>query len=76
MASAIACAAVSDLLELLGQTMHLTYKKDAIVRVTPDFVSDKTRIDVKIRFKLRIGHILALPFGAVFDFIKYFIKRP
>ena len=72
----IACAAVSDLLELLGQTMHLTYKKDAVVRVTPDFLSEQSQIDLHICFRLRIRHILALPFGAVVDFIKYFIKRP
>ncbi len=71
----IACAAVADLLELLGKGKLLTYKKGAIVKVTPDFVSEKSRIDVKIRLRLRIRHILALPFGAIGDFIKVMLSR-
>ena len=71
----IACAAVADVLELLGQTMHLSYAKNASVTVTPDFVLDKTVMDINITFSFRVRHILALPFGAVADFIKVLIQK-
>lgn len=71
----ISCAAVSDLLALLEQTMHIRYLHGAEVAVIPDFVSDTTQMDIDIRFWLRIRNILALPFGAIVDFIKVFLKR-
>lgn len=71
----IACAALADLIELFDHVLHLHYAKSALVRVEPDFVGGKIRLDVDLTFRLRICHILALPFGAVGDFIKVFLKR-
>ncbi len=71
----LCCIAVADLFELLSHTKLLTYKNDCRVQVIPDFVSDKIEIDLKIVARIRLWHILAVPFGAIGDFLKVLIKR-
>ena len=71
----IACAAVADLLELIDQTMHLKYRSGCEIWVRPDFTAEKTEIDLDLTLSLRICHILALPFGAIGDFLKILFQR-
>lgn len=62
---------VEYILLALSNLKHTRFTRNAVVDVRPDFVSDKPEIAVKIRFRLRLAHLISLAFSALSGYISY-----
>ncbi len=77
--TAIAYGAVSQaamyLYELLEPLKGFTFPKENQTEITCDYLSDKSTIDIKISFSLRVWHLFHVAFGALGELIRYKIKN-
>ncbi len=68
-------AAVPCLVELISQKTRMKKLKENAVSVDADFLLEKTKIDVHIRLKLRLGNIVRVGIHALVWFIKQKISE-
>lgn len=64
------CQAVSYIMELLYNITGFTVSKSGEVTVEPDFTAEKSSADIKVVFKLRVWHVLAMLAAGALAFIK------
>ena len=56
--------------------MNFEAVRNKNIGVDVDFLSEKLEADIHIVLRIRVWHLLALVFGAVFTAIGYYIKHP
>ena len=69
------CAALARLTETLHQFTHLHIRNAARYGVAADFTSERTRVDIGIRFRLRVGHVLDIAWHALRRMIGRMLKK-
>jgi hypothetical protein len=69
------CAALAGLTETLHQFTHLHIRNAARYGVAADFTSERTRADIGIRFRLRVGHVLDIAWHALRRMIGRMLKK-
>lgn len=67
--------AVSFLLETLEQFSHLKVAPDARVGVQADFTSERCRVDLHLRFRLHIVHLISITLKTLFHITSRQSKR-
>ena len=70
----VICQAVAYLLELMGRFRTVSTPDFADVSVTPDWVGEKTTVDVKLSFSLRVWHLFDLIFRVAGRAIKHIFR--
>ena len=70
----VVCQAIAYLLELLGHFKTVSTPDLSDVSVTPDWVGEKTAIDIKLAFSLRVWHLFDLLFRVIGRAIKHLIR--
>ena len=70
----VVCQAVAYLLEILGRFRTVSTPDLSDVSVTPDWIGEKTSIDIKLSFSLRIWHLFDLIFRVVGRAIKHLFR--
>lgn len=70
----VICQAIAYLLELLGRFKTVTTPDFSDVSVTPDWIGEKTTVDMKLSFSLRIWHLFDLIFRVVGRAIKHLFR--
>ncbi len=63
-------AAVSNLCELLENTIHFAAGKNSEISVRADFLRERTEAEIHISLRMRAWHFLAIAFGAAITFLK------
>ena len=69
-------SAINLLFPILEEVKNFSLPKDTDIDVSADFLSDGMTADIELGFSLRIWHLFAVAFGALFKFIGYLIKNP
>ena len=69
-------AALRTLIAVLEETVNFEAVRNKNIGVDVDFLSEKLEADIHIVLRIRVWHLLALVFGAVFTAIGYYIKHP
>lgn len=67
--------AVSFLLETLEQFSHLKIAPDARVGVQADFTAERCRVDLHLRFRLLVVHLIRITLKTLFDITSRPSKR-
>ena len=70
----IVCQSVAYLLELLGQFKTVSTPVFSDVSVTPNWIGERTEVDLKLTFSLRIGHIFDVVFRVLGRAIKHLFQ--
>ena len=78
--TAVAYGAVTQAINLLFPTLeqvkNFSLPKDSDMDVRIDYISDSMQADIKLGFAIRVWHLFAMAFGALFTFIGHLIKHP
>ena len=70
----VICQAVAYLLELLGRFKTVSTPDFADVSVTPDWIGEKTSVDIKLSFSLRVWHLFDLIFRVAGRAVKHLFR--
>ena len=68
------CTAMKPVLKFLDKHSNLHGMKNAVIEVTPDFLSDSIKADVKMSFSMSIGGLLGVLFKTAFKFLFGWMK--
>ena len=68
------CTAMKPVLKFLDKHSNLHGMKNAVIEVTPDFLSDSIKADVKMSFSMSIGGLLGVVFKTAFKFLFGWMK--
>lgn len=71
-----ASAALGDLMALLSTLTNFKAVENDDIGVYADFTSDTPSFDLKLVFRIRLWHVLAIALNALFALISYYIKHP
>lgn len=78
--TAIAYGAITQsinlLFPILEEVKNFSLPKDTDIDVSVDYLSDGITADIRLGFALRVWHVFAVAFGALFKLIGYLIKNP
>ena len=70
----VVCQSVAYLLELLKRFKTVSTPSLPDVSVTPDWIGEKTQVDIKLSFSLRVGHVLDIIFRVIIRAIKHLFR--
>ena len=65
---------VAYIIEVLRSVTNVDGLKKADISVSPDYLSEKTSVDLCFVFSLRVGHVFEILFGAIGKAIKKFFE--
>ena len=68
------CTTLKPVLKFLDKHSNLHGMKTAVIEVTPDFLSDSIKADVKMSFSMSIGGLLGVLFKTAFRFLFGWMK--
>jgi hypothetical protein len=78
--TAIAYGAITQsinlLFPILEEIKNFSLPKDTDIDVSVDYLSEGITADIRLGFALRVWHVFAVAFGALFKLIGYLIKNP
>lgn len=69
------CAALAALTEVLNNFSHLRIRDAARYGVAVDYTSERCRADVRIRFTLRVHHVISIAIRTVFRAVGHMMKH-
>lgn len=68
--------AINLLFPILEEVKNFSLPKETDIDVSVDYLSEGITADIKLGFALRVWHVFAVAFGALFKLIGYLIKNP
>ena len=68
--------AINLLFPILEEVKNFSLPKDTDIDVSVDYLSEGITADIELGFALRVWHLFAVAFGALFKLIGYLIKNP
>ena len=68
--------AINLLFPILEEVKNFSLPKETDIDVSVDYLSDSMTADVELGFALRVWHVFAVAFGALFKLIGHLIKNP
>ena len=68
--------AINLLFPILEEIKNFSLPKDTDIDVSVDYLSEGITADIRLGFALRVWHVFAVAFGALFKLIGYLIKNP
>lgn len=69
------CAALAALTEVLNNFSHLHIRDAAYYGVAVDYTSERCRADVRIRFALRVHHVISIAIRTVIRAVGHMMKH-
>ena len=66
----VVCQGVAVIVELLDRITNVTPAKDKDIAVNVDFLSEKTKLDIKLSASLRVWHVFDMLFSVAIKFVK------
>lgn len=69
------CASLAGVTEALHQFTHWRIRDAARYGVAADFTSERTRADIRIHFRLRVGHVLDIARHTLFRMVGRMLKK-
>lgn len=68
--------AINLLFPILEEVKNFSLPDDSDIDVSADFLADGMTADIELGFALRVWHLFAVAFGALFTLIGHLIKNP
>lgn len=69
------CAALAGVTEVLNVCSHLRIRDSERYGVAADFAGEKTRVDIKLHFRLRVHHALDIALRALLRLVARMLKK-